>query len=101
MKSIDIFILWSSPGRGGERLPRHPQAAVAGIAGGAAGIFADEVAEERNVTGDVEISAGLDARRVARRARAVDDERAGGEETQRGHDVAVGPELVHPRRPHE
>src|SRR6266511_3782668 len=81
------------------QLPSEPGAALAGITLASRREFAVEAREQPGVRVDGELAAGLDARGIACRARAVDRERGVGQRDERGVDRAIRVEFVHPREP--
>src|SRR5262245_30381164 len=80
-------------------LPGEPDPALAGIALAPAGELAVEAGEQPGVRPDGELGAGVDAHRVARCARTIDDEGRTRQRDEGGIDRPIGMELVHPRQP--
>src|SRR5262245_58284164 len=84
---------------GASKLPSDLGAAFAGVSLAAGGELAVEAREQPSVRRKRELGASIDARGIARRARAVDRERSRGQRDERGVDHAIRVELVHPRDP--
>src|SRR5262249_60417869 len=69
------------------------------IALSAIGKFGLSALEPRSVRSDAELTAGVDAYGVSRRARTIDRERGAWQRDEGCIDRAIGIELVHPRQP--
>jgi hypothetical protein len=80
-------------------LPTNLGAALAGVSLAAGRKLAVEAREQPGIRRKRELRAGINARGIARCARAIDRERGVGQCDERGVDRAIRVELVHPREP--